>query len=138
MTGGGTCGTSYVLAADGLDNIVWGSSQKFCDDRELVDMIFAREQRLSLEHFCEDAACTPNVDLNIVLLPCEHDLRRAVVAGGNVSGHLRVLYAGQAKIADLQVTVLVHEDVAGLQVTMNDTSGMHIFQPTLPEVSRAS
>jgi hypothetical protein len=94
-------------------------------------MVLSWEQRLALEHFSKDAACTPDVDLDIVFLPCKHDLRGAVVAGGNVTGHLRVLYTGQAEIADLQITVLVHEDVAGLQVAVDDTSGVNIFQSTL-------
>lgn len=94
-------------------------------------MVLSWEQRLALEHLGKDAACTPDVDLNVVFLPCKHDLRGAVVAGGNVAGHLRVLYTGQAEIADLQITVLVHEDVAGLQVAVDDTSGVNIFQSTL-------
>ena len=129
---------AYVFAADGLDNIIWGSTQEFCDDGELVDVVLSREQRLALEHFCEDTACTPDIDLNIVFLPCKHNLRCTVVTSGNVSGHLRVLYTGQAEIADLQIAVLVYEDVAGLQVTVNDTGGVDVLQTTLSGVSRAT
>ena len=101
-------------------------------------MILSGKQGLALEHFRKDAACTPDIDLNIVFLPCEHNFRCAVVAGGNVSGHLGVLYTGQAEIADLQIAVLVDKDVAGLQVTVNDTGGVNIFQTTLSSVSRIS
>ena len=129
-------GLTHVLTADSLDNIIRRSAQQFCDDGKLVDVVLSWEQRLALEHFSKDTTCTPDVDLNIVFLPCKHDLRGAVVAGGDVSGHLRVLYTGQAEIADLQITVLVYEDVAGLQVTVNDTSGVNIFQSTLSTLVR--
>lgn len=131
-------GSSYVFAANGLDNIIRRSTQKFCDDGKLVDVVLSREERLALEHFREDATCTPDINLNIVFLPCEHNLRCAVVAGGNVSGHLRVLYTGQAEITDLQIAVFVYEDVAGLQVTVNNPSGVDVFQTTLSKVSLAS
>lgn len=121
----------YVFAANGLDDIVWRSTEKLCDDRKLVDVVLSWEQRLALEHFRKDAACTPDIDLNIVFLPCKHNLWRTVVAGGNVSSHLGVLYTGQAEVADLQIAILVDKDVARLQVTVNDTSGVNIFQTTL-------
>lgn len=112
---------THVFTADGLDNIIWGSTQEFCDDGKLVDVVFSREKRLALKHLCKDTASTPDVDLNVVFLPCEHDLGRTVVAGGNVTGHLRILYTGQAEIANFQIAVLVYEDVAGLQITVNNT-----------------
>lgn len=130
--------SSYVFAANGLNNIIRRSSQKFCDDGELVHVVLSREQGLALEHFCEDAARTPDVDLDVVFLPCKHDLWGAVVTGGHVSGHLGILYTSQAEIADLQIAVLVYKNVARLQVTVDNTSGVDIFQTTLSKVSRAS
>jgi hypothetical protein len=124
-------GLTHVLTADSLDNIVRRRAQQFRDDGKLVDVVLSWEQRLAFEHLSKDAACTPDVDLNIVFLPCKHNLRGAVVAGGNVAGHLRILYTGQAEIADLQITVLVDENVAGLQVSVDDTSRVNIFQSTL-------
>jgi hypothetical protein len=114
-----------------LDDIVRRSTQKLCDDGELVDVILSGEQRLALEHFGEDASRTPDVHLYIVLLPSEHDLRCAVVAGRNVTRHLRVLYTSQSEIADLEITILVHQDVAGLQITVDDAGGVDVFQATL-------
>ena len=122
---------AYVFAADGLDNIIWGSTQEFCDDGELVDVVLSREERLALEHLSEDAASTPDVHLHIVLLPCEHDLGRSIVSGGDIAGHLRVLDTGEAEIANLQIAVLVDENVGGLEVTVDDTGGVDVFQTTL-------
>ena len=129
---------THVLAGDGVDNIIGGCSEKLSNDGELVDVVLAGEQGLALEHLGKDAACTPDVDLDIVFLPCKHDLRGAVVAGGNVTGHLRVLYTGQAEIADLQIAVLVDENVTGLQITVHNASRVDVFQTTLSLVSRVS
>lgn len=120
-----------VLTADGGDNIIRWCTQELSDDGELVDVVLAWEQGLALQHFCEDTAGTPDVHLNIVLLPREHDLGRSVVSSRDVAGHLRVLNTGETKVADFQVTILVDEDVRGLQITMHDSRRMHIFETTL-------
>jgi len=124
---------SHVFTADGLDNVIRGSTQQLRNDGELVDVVLSREQRLALEHLSEDASCTPDIHLDIVLLPCEHDFWRSVVSGRDISRHLGVLYTGETEVADLKITVLVDENVAGLQVTMYDTSGVDVFQTTLLE-----
>jgi hypothetical protein len=41
------------------------------------------------------------------------------------------LYTGETEVADLEIAVLVDEDVARLQVTMDDTSRVDVFQTTL-------
>lgn len=125
--------SSHILTADALNDIVWRSSQQLRNDGELVHMVLSWEQWLALQHLRKDAPCAPNINLHIVLLPCEHDLGRSVVSSRDVTRHLRVLYTGQTKVANLEVTVLVDEDVARLQVTVNDTGGVDIFQSTLLE-----
>ena len=94
-------------------------------------MVFTGEQRLAVQHLCENTARTPDVDLNVVLLPCEHDLGRAVVSGRDVAGHLRVLDAGQTKIADFEIAVFVDQNIAGFKIAMHDTGRVHIFQTSL-------
>jgi hypothetical protein len=122
---------SYVFTANGLDNIIWRGSEKLRDDGELVHVVLSGEQRLSLQHFCEDAACAPNVYLDVVLLPREHDLRCSVVPCGDVAGHLGVLYTGESEIANLEIAVLVDENVTRLQITMDDTRRVHVFKTAL-------
>jgi hypothetical protein len=114
-----------------MDNIIWGSTKQLRDDGELVHVVLSREKRLALEHLSENAARAPDINLHIVLLPREHDLWCSVVSGGNVSSHLWVLYTGETEVTDLEIAVLVYEDVAGLQVTVDNTSRVHIFQATL-------
>jgi len=119
-----------VLAADGLDNIIrWGSEQ-LGNNGELVDMVLSGEQRLALEHLGEDTSNTPDIDFNIVLLPSEHDFGGSVVSRRDITGHLGILNTGKTKVANLQVAVLVDQDVAGLQVTVDNTSRVNVFQTT--------
>jgi hypothetical protein len=120
-----------VFAADGLDHVIWRSTQELGNDRELVDMVLSGEQWLSFQHFGEDAARTPDVHLHIVLLPSEHDLGRTVVSCGDISGHLRILNTSKTEIADFQVTVFVNQNVAGFQIPVYHTGRVNIFQTTL-------
>ena len=110
---------THILATYSRDDIVWRRAEQLGDDGELVDVVLAGEQRLTLQHLGEDAACTPDIHFHIILLPCEHDLRRSVVSRGDVAGHLRVLYTRQAEVADLEVAILVHEDVGGFEVAVD-------------------
>lgn len=96
-------------------------------------MILAREQWLALEHLGKDAASTPYVNLNVVLLPGKHDLGSAVVPGRHVTRHLGVLDSRKAEVADLEIAVLVDEDVAGLEVTVDDACRVDIFQSSLQD-----
>lgn len=92
--------------------------------------ILAWEERLSFQHFSENASRAPDVDGDVVLLPCQHDLGGTVVSRRNVSRHLGVLNTSQSKVANLQVAVLVHQDVGGFQIAMDDTCRVDVFQTT--------
>lgn len=114
-----------------MDNIVrWGSEQ-LGDDGKLVDVVLAGEQRLALKHLGKDTSNTPNINFNIVLLPSEHDLGSSVISCRDVTGHLGVLNTGQTKVANLQIAVLVDQNVAGLQVTVNNAGRVDVFQSAL-------
>lgn len=134
----GGCGKmhhAHVFAADGVNHIVWRSTQELCDDRKLIDVILSGEQGLSLQHLREDASRTPNVHLHVVLLPCKHDLGGAIVPRRYITGHLWVLDTGKAKVADFQIAVFVDEDVAGFEVAMDNARRVDEFQPSLQAVS---
>lgn len=74
-------------------------------------MVFAREQRLALQHLRKNTPCTPDIHFHIVLLPCEHDLGRPVVSRGDIACHLGILYTRQAEVADFEIAILVYENV---------------------------
>ena len=120
-----------ILAADGLDDVLRWCSQQFCNDRKLVDMIFAGEEWLALQHLSKNAARAPNIHLDVVLLPCKHNFRGAIVSSRNVASHLRILDSSEAEIANLEVTVLIDQNVAGLEISMDDTGAVDVFQSSL-------
>jgi hypothetical protein len=125
------CVISYVLTADGLDNIIWRSAQQLRDDGELIDVVLSGEQRLAFKHFCKDAPRAPDINLDVILLPGEHNLRCSVVSRRDVSSHLGVLYTGETEVADLEIAVFVDEDVAGLEITVDNTSRVDVFETAL-------
>lgn len=96
-------------------------------------MILSGEQGLALEHLSKDASGAPDINLDVVFLPGEHDLGGSVVSGGNVTRHLRVLNSGEAKVANLQIAVLVDKDVAGLEIAVDDAGRMHVLEASLWE-----
>lgn len=118
-----------------MNHIIWRRSQKLSNDGELVDVVLAREEWFAVQHLCKDTACTPDINLNVILLPCEHNLRSSVVSCGHISGHLGVLNTCETEIADLEIAVLVDEDVAGLQIAMDDACRMDILETTLKSIS---
>lgn len=91
-----------------MNYIIRRCAEKFRDDAELIDVVLPGEQRLALKHLGEDAARGPDVDLDVVLLPREHDLWGTVVPRRDIACHLRVLDTRQSKIADFEVAILVH------------------------------
>ena len=94
-------------------------------------MILAGEEGFALEHLGEDATSTPDIDLDIVFLPSEHDLGGPVISGGNVAGHLRILDSRQAKVANLEIAVFVDKNVARLEIAMHNTRRVDILEAAL-------
>ena len=114
-----------------MNNIIRGCSKEFSDNGELINVVFPWEQRFSFKHFRKYTSRTPDIHLNIILLPREHNLWRTVVPCGDITGHLGILNPSKTEITDLEVTVLVDQNVARLQVAMDDASGMDVFQSAL-------
>jgi len=128
----------YILAAYRLNDLVWWGAQQLCNDGELVDVVLAWKKWFPFQHFRKDTPCAPDINLDIVLLPCEHNLGRAVVSCRHISRHLWVLNARKAKVTDLQVAVLVNKDVTGLQVAVDDPCRVYVFQAALTSSALAS
>ena len=97
-------------------------------------MIFSREKWLALQHFGKDATSTPDINFDIVLLPGEHDFRGSVITCRNISSHLGVLDTSKTEITNLQIAILVDQDVTWLEVAMNDTGRVNIFQTALKKI----
>ena len=64
---------------------------------------------------------------NVVLLPCEHDLRSPVIPRGHVASHLGILKTREPEITDLGIR-------KGKEVTKQDVRGVDVrvfLTPTL-------
>jgi hypothetical protein len=48
----------------------------------------------------------------------------------DVSGHLRILDSRQAEIANLEVAVLVYQNIGWLEISMDGTGVVDVFQPS--------
>jgi hypothetical protein len=90
-------------------------------------MVLSREKRLALEHLSENAASTPDIDFNVVFLPGEHNLGSSVISCGNITSHLGVLDSGKTKVTDLQIAVFVDENVARLEVAVDNAGRVHVL-----------
>ena len=101
----------------------------------MVELVLSGEQRLALEHLGEDASRAPDINLDAVLLNGEHDLGGTVVWHRNVSSHQGVLDPGQTEITNLEVAILVEQDVARVEVPLNDTRRVDVLQSFLRNVS---
>ena len=100
----------------------------------LLGFVLTREQRLSQKHFCKDTACCPDINGCCVLGPACHDFGCAVPSRRDVIGEdstrtlhhwifavparRKYLGASQSKVANLQVTVLIQEQVAWFKIAV--------------------
>ena len=72
-----------------------------------------------------------------VALEAQHDLRCTIPARRHVFGHeagILIRVYGEAtsktKIADLELAVGVHQEIAGLKISVEDVRRVYVFQPT--------
>jgi len=63
--------------------------------------VLSGKEWLALKHLSKNAPSAPNVDCNIVLLPCEHGFGGPIIPRRDVASHLRSLYSGETKITNL-------------------------------------
>jgi hypothetical protein len=84
-------------------------------------MGMSREKRPPQHHFRKDTTSTPDIDLSIISLPGEHDFGCSVVSGADVAGHLRPFKTSLTKITEFEITVLVDQNIALFEFTVEDT-----------------
>ena len=93
-------------------------AKHFDDHFYLLNLIIAGEDRFSEEHFCKDTSGGPDVNCGGVFFPGDHDFWGAVPPSRDVVGEyrrsalpvdviIRDLSTREAKVADLQVAVLI-------------------------------
>ena len=91
------------------------------DQRKLVVLVFAREDRVSHCELSHDAAEAPHVDAGRVR-DAKDDLRRAVKPTLDVSVHPLILKTGAAKVDDFDAGLrrVFEQNVLRLEVAVND------------------
>lgn len=125
-----------ATAVDVVELLERRRAENIEDQRELLMIVAAREERAAGEHLGQDASDGPHIDRLGVLLEGEHDLGRAIPPGSDVLGHeARVLIgsehgASQSEVAHFEVAVGIEQDVARLEVAMNDVGAVHGLERT--------
>ena len=132
------------MVGDAREILLARRAEDINDQPELMQIVAPGEERLPPEHFREDATDRPHVDRGGVALVLDEELRCAVPARHDVLGEAEVLLllggvdrAREAEVADLQVAVLVHQQVARLQVTvehMRSVDSVHAAEDLVEEV----
>lgn len=106
------------------------TAQKLGDKAYLFIGRVTSEQRLPQDHFRKDAADSPEIYGLCVPFLRKQDFRSSVPSGGYVICQcqlltilqLRKLRPGQTKITDFEVAIRINQEVARLQVPMEDPS----------------
>ena len=104
-------------------------------------VVFSEEELLVEKHFSEDAAKAEYVDCASVVnvMFCKEQLRRSINKSRHVMSvcrligfgfsYFRAQNSGKPKIADLNFTVFINQNIARLQVSVHDLSFMNVPQP---------
>mmetsp|Transcript_4013 Transcript_4013/g.8614 ORF Transcript_4013/g.8614 Transcript_4013/m.8614 type:complete len:213 (-) Transcript_4013:606-1244(-) len=121
-----------LLVVDALEVFLRRSSDHVDDEAQLVQVVAALKECLPPEHLGENAADGPRVDRHRVRLVLHQQLGRAIPARHHVLGESHVLGIGawghrprQPEVADLEVAVLVHEQVARLEIAVEHVRRVH-------------
>lgn len=69
---------------DARPHLLRGSAQNAENSEQLVDLAISREQRVARQHFCEDAAQTPDIYGRGVVAGAKQNLGRAVPQGDDL------------------------------------------------------
>mmetsp|Transcript_38820 Transcript_38820/g.124449 ORF Transcript_38820/g.124449 Transcript_38820/m.124449 type:complete len:351 (+) Transcript_38820:695-1747(+) len=121
-----------VVDGDAIEGVVRGPAEDGDDGRELVLGGVAAEEGLSPQHLREDAADGPDVDGLVVARRFAEKFGRAVPPRDDVLRQLArgvvVDAPGQAEVADRQVAVRVHQQVARLEVPVQHRRRVDVLE----------
>jgi hypothetical protein len=113
------------------DNAFGGTSQNLHDHTKLIKAILPREKRPPKHHLSKYTANTPDINFFVIPPPGEHDLRGSIIPSTDIAGHLRFLKTGLTEVGDLEMAVLIYQNIAWFQITVDNTSRMQIFKTSL-------
>ena len=108
------------------------------NETHLIDIVITRKVWLALDEFSKDTTHTPDVDGLGILMACQHDFRGSVPASDNIfcEEHGSSLALGvcgidpssKSEIANLQVTIRVHQQIRWFQITMDDFRRVNVLE----------
>ena len=96
---------------------------------QLIHFVLPLKQRLLGEQLTKDTTQTPHIHRSAVLVRSEQQLRRSIPQRDDQLRELRrriPIVSGHAEIRNLDLSAVVHEDVRGLQVAMQDPIAVEV------------
>jgi len=139
-------GSNVILSprrANASEGIFAGRTKIVKNLIQLVHVISSFEDGLSAKEFRENASDGPNINSGRVVCEAQHDLRSSVPPSGDVLRHeslvasglgwrgsssRRGITASQPEIADLEFAVGIDEQIAGLQVSVEDIGRVNVLE----------
>ena len=98
----------------------------------LSGRIGSLKEDFSAQQLGKDASHRPHVDGCVVVLAPGQELRSSVVLRDHLECHgsvaVRLNGSGEPKVADLEETVAVDQEVARLEVTMDDPGRVEVLE----------
>lgn len=127
--------SAVVRILDLVNEVGFWLSHQIGYHHHLFLLRLSGQQWLPSNEFSENTANAPNINGRRVLPPRENHFRSSIPARCDVvgerglRGHQRVnIGARQSKVANFEVAVAVDEQVAGLQVAMEDTARVDVLK----------
>lgn len=124
---------SRKLVTDEGHVLVRRGTQDGDSSLDLVEVVVTREEGCAAKQLRENAANGPDVERVCVMTGVEDDLGRSVPPGDHVlrqrSGRL-LIASSETEVADFKVTVLIQQQVARLQITMDDRRAVDVKAAT--------
>jgi hypothetical protein len=100
----------------------WGAENCNCTF-DLVEIVVTWKQRSTAQKFSEDTADTPHVKSICVVTGIQDNFWSSVPPGDDVFSQSccgLFISSGQSEIANLEIAIFVEQQVAGLQVSVDD------------------
>lgn len=120
-------------ALAGVTHILHGGRAKQLGNQlQLLHRILCLEEDATAQQLAKNAAHRPYIHRRRVVASAHQNLRCAIVLGDHLLGHvlglIRLLDAGQSKVTDLEHAIRVDQQIARLDVAMQDAGRVQIFE----------
>ena len=126
---------TIVIILDLVDKCCIRLPNQIGNHHHLFLLGLSGKERFSSNELSQNTTNTPYIDGSSVLAPGKNDFRCAVPSRGNIvcqacrRCHQSVdIGTCQAKVTDFQIAVGVNQQISRLQITMQDSTGVNVFQ----------